>query len=604
MTDNNKKGIFRRFVGIFEGLRRFFGNMVFLALLIGIVVAVFSERPQIPKRAALVLNPAGVVVDQLAPLDPLTAISGQEQQAESLLKDMIKAVDKARDDDRVQMLVLALNGLEHIGLSKTLELGQAIERFRSTGKAVVATADSYDQDQYLLATQADEIYLHPMGAVVLEGFSVYRQYFRSALKKLSVDFHVFKVGEFKSALEPFVRDDMSEEAREANIGWLEQLWAVYKQTLIQRRGIEESNFDHYVNHIDRVLAAHEGDAAAAAKSARLVDGLVTRAEFRKMMISRVGDNDEGSFNQIGYRNYLSWSEVLPDTTEKRVGVIVASGMIVDGDQPPGVVGGDSLARLIARARDDKHIRSLVLRVDSGGGSAFASEIIRNELLKFKQSGKPVLVSMGSIAASGGYWIAADADEIWATPGTLTGSIGIFGAFPTVQRSLAEIGVHTDGVGTTDVAGALRIDRPLNPIVGRALQSGVEHGYRQFLTIVAEGRNMLVEQVASLAEGRVWSAQDAVQLGLVDRLGSLDDVIEAAAQLASLDDYSVEWVEPPLSPMEELASILLGEQIQSGLAQRFSAGWRWMAPVLKPLAQLSAMDDPRGIYAYCPTCMAP
>lgn len=603
MAKTESKGFFRRIGGVLEGLRRFLVNLFFLLFLVILVVVFFAARPEVPERAALVLEPRGTVVEQLGPFDPIAELSGNGTR-EALLANLIDALDRGREDPRIEMAVLELNELDHIGVSKSIELGRALERFRAAGKAVVANADSYDQDQYFLAVHADEIYLNSMGAVVLEGFGVFRNYFRRALEKLSIEFHLFKVGEYKSALEPLVRDDMSEQAKEANRAWLDQLWGLYTATVTERRGIDEESLSRYVNQIDQVLAEHGGDAAAAAVSSGLVDDILSRADLEQLLISRVGEDDEGRFNRIGHREYLSLTRPTQPAVKQRVGVIVASGLITEGEQPPGMIGGDSLSQLIRQAREDEDIKAVVLRVDSGGGSAVASEVIRSELLRLKASGKPLVVSMGSTAASGGYWIAANADEIWATPATLTGSIGIFGAIPTIDRALGELGISTDGVGTTEVAGGLRIDRPLNPVVERAIQAGVEHGYRQFLEIVAGGRDMLVEQVEPIAQGRVWTGTDARELGLVDRIGGLDEAVKSAAALAGLSKYRVERVQQPMTPAERLLRQLMGVSSGWWPQSDFATTYGWLVPVLQPLRDLTMANDPRRTYAYCATCLAP
>ena len=463
---------------------------------------------------------------------------------------------------------------------------------------------SYDQDSYLLAANADRVLVHNMGGVSIEGFSVVRNYLRDALEKLKVTIHVFKVGSYKSAVEPLLRNDMSEEAREANRGWLEPLWDLYRDRIVAARNITVNDFDYYVNNIDRVLAGSGGDAAQAALDYGLVDGIVSRPTLSNMMAEQVGWDEDGYFNQVYYRNYLRFKRAvnLPNN-DAGVGVIIASGNIVDGDQPPGTIGGDSLARLVRQARLDNKLKALVLRVDSGGGSAFASEVIRAELEALQQAGKPLVVSMSSMAASGGYWIAAGADEIWASPATLTGSIGIFGAFPTAERLLEDLGVHTDGIGTTAVAGKLRVDRPLDPIVARAIQRGIEHGYQRFINVVAEGRGKLPEQVKPIAEGRVWSGMDAHELGLVDRLGGLDGAITSAAQLAGLSDDSHRVLRLPLSPEEELLRWIMEAGVVSS---------QWLPASVSTLLQqwlpsvkaMPVLNDPRGVYAQCLLCAAP
>ncbi|WP_372750666.1 signal peptide peptidase SppA, partial [Litorivivens sp.] len=327
---------------------------------------------------------------------------------------------------------------------------------------------------------------------------------------------------------------------------------------------------------------------------------VTENQWGALMRDNVGIDEDGDYYRVSHRQYLALTEALDAANTNAVGVLVAQGVIADGEVVGDGIGGDSFSELIRKARKNDAIKAVVLRIDSGGGSAFASEQIRQELRLLKQSGKPLVVSMGSSAASGGYWIAADADEIWATPATITGSIGIFGAFPTINRSLAKLGIATDGIGTTEVAGGLRVDRPLNPVVKRALQSGIEHGYQQFLSVVAEGRDMLPEQVDKIAQGRVWTGEDARQLGLVDQLGSLEDAIQSAANLAGLTQYRRQWVSPTLPPLQALVNHLLE---QTGLSARVAVPG-WWSPVSGLVRDFLQMRDPNGMYAYCTECSAP
>jgi protease-4 len=552
----------------------------------------------------LIVTPEGIVVDQITAVDALTQLSASGLPTETLLSDLIETVDLATEDPRIEVILLQLDELKHIGLSKTLELSESINRFRDSGKTVVATASHYNQDQYLLASFADQIFVHNMGGVGIEGFAVIRNYFLDAINKLKIRFHVFKVGSFKSAIEPLLRNDMSDAAKESNKAWLDQLWAVYSDTLIARRGISAEKLDFYVNHIDDVMAKVNGDAAQAALDYGLVDGIVSRPALRSMLIERVGEDKDGAYKHIFYRDYLALSQNLRPAKPAGVGVIVASGNIVDGTQPAGTIGGDSLASLIRQARRDNDVKAVVLRIDSGGGSAFASEVIRAELVQLQEAGKPLVVSMGSMAASGGYWIAAGADEIWATPATLTGSIGIFGAFPTVDEMLSGLGISTDGIGTSAVAGKLRPDIPLDPILERAIQSGIEYGYRRFIGIVADGRNKLVEQVEPIAEGRVWSGVDAQQLGLVDQLGGLKQAVASAAALAGLSDASSRILRLPLTPEEELMQLLLGSGMVKQLMQSSSPLLSTLNSVLPAWSSMLQLRDSRGVYAFCIMCVAP
>jgi protease-4 len=606
MSENKKRGFFSKLGGAIDATRRWTLNIIFLVIVGGIAMAIFSsvQDVSVPDRAVLVLAPEGVVVDQLSAVDAFSQLSAQGLPQETLLADLIETVNLASEDPRIEVLLLKLDELDHIGMSKTLELSEAIQSFRENGKTIVATANHYNQDQYLLASFADQIFVHNMGGVGIEGFAVIRNYFREAIDKLNIRFHVFKVGNFKSAVEPLLRNDMSSAAKEANRAWLDQLWNLYRDTVVERRGISVSKFDEYVNHIDRVMAEVGGDAAQAALDFGLVDGIISRPMLRDMLIERVGENDEGSFQQSYFRDYLALNRSLLIEVKDSVGIIVASGNIVDGERPEGSIGGDSLARLIRKARLDKNIKALVLRIDSGGGSAFASEVIRAELQKLQEAGKPLVVSMGSMAASGGYWIAAGADEVWATPATLTGSIGIFGAFPTVDNMLQDLGVSTDGVGTTAVAGKLRPDLPLDPILASAIQSGVEYGYRRFINIVADGRNKLVEQVEPIAEGRVWSGIDAQQLGLVDKLGGLQQAINSAASLAGLDPADTRLLSLPLSPEEELMRMILGSGLVKSALNASSPLVSVLNSVLPAWRDVLALKDSRGVYAYCLMCVAP
>jgi len=614
--EKERPGLIRRiFSGLWsflDSLRRTLLNLLLLFLIVLVVVGLFTEEgPAVPDGGALIINPAGELVDQISYVDPLSnVVNGSNAPPETLLRDVIKAIDAAATDNRIKLIVLETDDLDHGGISKMQELAQALARFREHGKTVIAVGDNFNQDQYWLAAQADKVFMNPMGEVMLQGFGVYTNYFHEALDKLQVTMHVFRVGTYKSAVEPFMRDNMSAEVKENHLAWLNVLWAQYKAGIAERRGMQPEKLDEYVNKIDQVFAASNGDTAKAALDWNLVDGLKTREETNDFLVEQVGEDDDGYFRGIDFRDYLAANRSLtvPSVHGDKVGVIVASGIILDGEQRAGQVGGDTLAALIRQARLDDNVKALVLRVDSEGGSAFASEIIRQALIAFQESGKPLVVSMGSIAASGGYWISAGADEVWATPGTITGSIGIFGAFPTVENSLAKLGVHTDGVGTTSMAGALRIDRPLDPAVGRAIQSGIDSGYRRFLQVVAEGREMKVGEVDNLAQGRVWAGSAAQQVGLVDELGGLNDAIQSAAEKAELKQFEPKWIEPQLTPTELLLQKL------SGAAQTYmrrsnasahvfggAAIWSPFKPLLKELENAAQWNDPKATYLYCGGC---
>ena len=447
-----------------------------------------------------------------------------------------------------------------------------------------------------------------MGAVMLHCFGLYRKYYKTALDKLQIQFHVFKVGTYKSALEPVLRDSMSDYAKEANIAWLTVLWDFYKADVASKRRFQPQDLDDFINNYPDHLAASEGDAALMALNLGLVDELKTRDEVRRELIERLGPDKDGlTFKQIDFDQYLN--HIRPDlmkshSARDKVGIIVASGIIMDGEQPSGRIGGDTMADLLVRAREDENVKAVVVRIDSGGGSATASEIISREIEPTHQAGKPVFVSMGSIAASGGYWIAAPADQIWATPTTITGSIGIFGAFPTFEKSLKSLGITSDGVGTTKLSDAFDPSRPLNDLVAQSMNQVIEQGYRRFIQRVAEGRNMQPEAVEKIAQGRVWAGITAKSLGLVDKIGSLQDTIDAVAETAGLDDYEITYIAQPLTTRELLIKRL--HRLLAGVFAALSpadhpAKKLYDAVVNTEIDHVLRADDPVGSYAYCLNC---
>lgn len=608
---------FSRLMSFISWLRLVIVNLLFVFILV-IVVTMLSvnKLPTVPEKGALLLDIEGRLVDQLSYSDPFELLIGgvSAQRRETLLQDVVDAIDYARDDKRITTLVLQLDNMTYAGISKMQEIASALERFRMRGKNIIAIGDSYSQDQYWLAAQADEVYVHPFGGVTLEGYGIYRNYYKSALDKLKIDVHVFRVGEFKSAMEPFMRDDMSQAARNSNLVWLESLWSEYVGGVVERRELERESIEYYVEKYDKLLASHDGSSAVTALKQGLVDGIKNRSEIAAHLEQKIGANKNNSgYAKVGFRQYLWLKKIeLPKLKSgNNVGVITAAGNIINGKQPAGMIGADSLAELIVQARQDSHIKSVVLRVDSGGGSLFASEIIRNELELLQRTGKPLVVSMGSMAASGGYWIAALADEIWATPTTLTGSIGVFGVFPTIEQSLKHVGIATDGVGTHTASGAVRVDRRLPEAASRTIQTSIEYGYKRFIDIVATGRNMEISKVEAIAGGRVWTGIDAYKIGLVDKLGGMDQAIASAAAMADLDYYNVKRIEQPKTPQQQLIEELMGSVSALGLLDNNTANsqvltqlQRFVAPFLDSMAFLSTMNDPQGVYLHCTACIAP
>jgi protease-4 len=614
----SKPSLIRRFFSaIWNGithLRMALSNLVFILLILFIYFAFTGGGPEpLPERAALLVNPVGIIVDQKTRVAPLQALLSEPSPADNevLLRDVIEAIEYARDDPAIVALVMELDYLLYVGISRTQEIVRALESFRASGKPVVASGDYYGQDQYLLASHADTVLVHPLGGVALEGYSSYRNYFREALENLSVNMHVFHAGQFKSAGEPFVRDDMSAGEKELTARWLQVLWDQYSNTVEAQRELSPGSVNGYVDDYAGHLARQGGDTARAALEAGLVDKLMTRSQSNQYLSELVGASDEdGLFEAVGFERYVARKRPMDipggDKAGDRVAVITAQGNMLPGEQPPGTIGGDSLAQLIRTTAERDDVKAIVLRVSSGGGSLFASEVIRQKILETRAVGIPVVVSMGSVAASGGYYIAAEADEIWATPATITGSIGVFAAFPTFEELLGRMGVRTDGVGTTELAGSLRFDRPLHPQLKESITSGVDHAYRSFLEIVAQGRDMEMAEVLDLAEGKVWSAPDALENGLLDGLGGLDDAIAAAAARAGLDDFEVDYVEPPLSPREQLLQRLSESMGSLGLGQASPLNAS-LLQLLRPLAgaveEIAGLQDPRHIYMRCLGCGA-
>ncbi|WP_429169814.1 signal peptide peptidase SppA [Aeromonas rivipollensis] len=604
--------LFRSLWRLLNFTRLMLVNLLFLIVVLVIAFSLNqSETPSTPIEGALTLNLAGVLVEQRTQTDPTVQLLRQmeksdDQPSEIVLSDLLWAIKSAGDDDRIKALVIKPQGLQGASLSKLQEVASAIDAFKESGKPVIAMADYYSQGAYLLAAHADHVLLNQSGAVLIEGFGVYQTYFKSALEKLNVTPHVFKVGTYKSFVEPYTRDEMSPESKEANQHWLDQLWQSYVTDVAEQREIEPDAVAPDKDHFLELLRKAGGNAASYALDNGLVDQLATRDEMTQAVIKEVGESEDHGWKGVGLKEYLAAiPEQYPQSGKDEVGLITASGAIMDGIQPAGTIGGDSLSELLAEARRDDQIKAVVLRVDSPGGSAFAAEQIRAELLALKQAGKPVVISMGSYAASGGYWISADADKIFASPTTLTGSIGVFGMFATIDKALSQYGVHTDGVGTTDFVG-VGLTRALPEHVGQAIQLSVEDTYQRFVGLVGKGRGLSPEEAEKAAEGRVWTGQDAKELGLVDEFGNLDDALKAAAELANLKSWQVTPIAPEESARDKFLRELfdssaqaLAPHLQSWLPARLGQALVEMNRSLDPLTRF---NDPQGTYAFCPVCV--
>ncbi|WP_298716145.1 signal peptide peptidase SppA [uncultured Oceanisphaera sp.] len=603
------KWVFRTLGRVLNAIRMLIINLLFLAILVAVVLVFSSkdEAPTLPARAALTLTLTGPILEQDTIASPRRLaekwLSGDNTPPPMTLSQIKEALDRARNDERIGALVLRLQNMSESSLTKLDEVGEAIEGFKTSGKPVYALGDYYTQGQYYLAAHADEVLLNPAGAVTIQGLGVYRLHYKSAFERFNITPHVFRVGTYKSFVEPYLRDDMSEESREDTLRWLGQLWQHYQNNIVTLRDIPADHINPSKEQLLSRFGAVNGDPARYALEQGLVDRLASRNEMLQTVAEQVGwDSQTNRYMSVEIPTYLSHSAPRKNAAPA-VGLITASGAIMGGDAGPNTINDEYLSQLIDEARLDADIHALVLRIDSPGGSAFAAEQIRSSLLRFKESGKPLVVSMGSIAASGGYWIAADADKIYAAPTTLTGSIGVFGLFLTFEEAFEKLGLHTDGVGTTDFVGA-GLTTGLPEHTKQLIQMGVEHTYDQFVDLVAKGRSMNPEQVERAAQGHVWTGQDAKELGLVDELGYLNDALAGAAGLAELPEFSVKPVKLPTSAKDMLLEQLL---LDSGVLSDWATAA--LPAVLRPageqlkseLSALSHFDDVRGQYVLCVEC---
>jgi protease-4 len=610
-----KPGIIRRFfrlIGNIATAIRYLFSLLFVGFFLLLIVGMFAEDIQpIPDKGALYLAPSGVLVDQKTYTDPFDQIflGSSQRDSETLVRDITEALDSARNDSRITHLLLDTDYMAGGGISKLEEISSALLRFKKSGKPIIAVGDNFNQQQYFLASHADEILLNPLGAVSITGFGTYRSYFKEALDKLKININVFRVGDYKSAVEPFLGNNMSPQVKQESRELIDSLWQFYSSQVEQLRGLPDGAIDDFANNLHFKLQAANGDSSALAKEQNLVDQIATRTEMFAYL-NEVLPGTDGEFDSINMKAYLNHSRLSSRSSAAakahKVALVVAKGSIADGEQPEGTVGGDTLAGIFSSLRDDSDVKAVVLRIDSGGGSAFASDIIRDAISATQKKGIPVVVSMGSYAASGGYWIAADADRVLALSTTLTGSIGVFGIIPTVENSLAALGVYSDGVGTTDIAGMMQLDRPMTQQSKMIFQAGVDNVYTRFISLVADGRNSTPAEVHEIAQGRVWTGEKALELGLVDQLGDLNDAIVVAAELANLEEYKVDYRRKPLTVYEQLLMEMNTNVNASlsglGVSSLLPVSLRQQAAgILKPLQILDTLNDPRGIYLYCGNC---
>ncbi len=570
-------------------IANFTRHTLFLLIFFGLLWFVFGDKKLTLKpNTALVLAPKGFLVEEYSgtPAQRFFEQMRGIENPQTRLRDVLKAIDEAAFDEKISVLVLDTDYLWGAGLANLREIERAIINFRHAGKPVIAVGSFFSQTQYYFASLADEILMDPQGFVFLQGLGNYRNYFKEALDKLAIDVHLFRVGEYKSAAEPFIRNDMSPAAREAALYYMNDLWERYLNGVASRRQFSLEELKGIIDLQGELLRDSGGDGARMALDAGLVDKLMPRHQIEEYLATKSAEEHDG-FRRVEFEDYLNIvkaRKIIPNPN--KVAVVVAEGAIVGGEQPPGTVGGETISQLLREARNDPRVKAVVLRVNSPGGEVFASEQIRREVDAIKNTGKPVVVSMGNVAASGGYWISMSADRIWADEATVTGSIGIFGLLIRYPRTLDKIGVHTDGVTTGKWVGAFRPDLPLQPATAELIQASIEHGYQRFISMVSKYRELDVAEVDKIARGRVWTGSQAKELGLVDKLGSLENAIEDAAKLAGVPhDFSVTYLEPELSGWE---AFLFGASAKiAGLAPSFHA-------VSNPqLALLNRLRDANG-----------
>lgn len=559
-------------------------------------------------RGALLLDISGVIVDKPSTNHRLGALGRQlfgassDRLQENSLFDIVNAIRQAKDDRNITGIVLDLKNFTGADQPSMRYIGKALREFRDSGKPVFAVGENYSQGQYYLASFANKIWLSPQGQVDLHGFATNGLYYKTLLDKLKVSTHVFRVGTYKSAVEPFIRDDMSPAAREADSRWIGELWQNYLNTVSANRQISPQQLFPGAQAIIDGLTSVGGDTAKYALDHKLVDALASSADVEKSLTKQFGwSKTENNYRAISYYDY---SLKTPADTGGTIAVIFANGAIMDGEETPGNVGGDTTASQIRDTRLDPKVKAIVLRVNSPGGSVNASEVIRAELAAARAAGKPVVVSMGGMAASGGYWISTPANYIVASPSTLTGSIGIFGVINTVENSLSSIGVHSDGVSTSPLAD-ISMTKALSPEVQQMMQLSIEYGYKRFITLVADARKRTPEQIDKIAQGHVWTGEDAKANGLVDSLGDFDDAVAKAAELAKLKQWHLDYYQDEPTVLDMVMDSMTGS-VRAMLPEAIQA--MLPAPLVSAANtvkaegdKLAAFNDPQNHYAFCLTC---
>lgn len=593
-----------------RGIMRVIGLILMILILFWIIGSMFSsDEVRVGRSGALVMNLNGVIVEERTIVSPSGALQaallGGGGANEILLDDVVHGLRLAREDSSVNTIILDLTRFGGAMPASLHTIAAEMTAFRDAGKTILARSDMFGDSSWFLAAHADEVSMHPQGVAIIEGYSSFPIYFRGLLDRLGVTVNIFRVGEFKSAIEPFERSDMSEADYEARSYLFGDLWNAYTAAAESARGLTPGTLQRLGDGADEAVLAANGDLAQAALNTGLVSELAGRTAFTASLNERLGTVDDGK--RPDTTDFFEWFNAnRPEPSPRQrdvIAVINAVGTILDGEADGGVVGGDIHARLIRNARLDPNVKAIVLRIDSGGGGVFASELIREELAQARADGLTVIASMGGVAASGGYWIATPAHEIWAHPTTITGSIGIFGLIPTFEGVLENIGVGSDGYASTRLGGAISVERGISEYGARILQANIERGYEEFLSVVGEARGMTRDQVDAVAQGRVWTGSQAFERGLVDRLGTFDEAVARAAELAELEEgrYQVKVFSEERSQLERILAAL-GMEASASAGQSGLLG-RFLGQAAREARTVELMNDPTGRYVICLECPA-
>jgi protease-4 len=582
--------------------RTFVVNSVFVVIVLSIVISLLGgdERPSLRDNSALIIRPMGMIVEQtVAPRNWQDALFQDSSNAVIEIGDILHAIEIAGTDEKIKMIVLNLDDLYGVSLTQAKRIVSALHAFKESGKKVVSYGNFFEQNQYYIASSASEIYMNPWGQMLLQGYGGNNLYLKDLLAKLDINMHIFRVGEFKSATEPFSRINMSDEARQASTSLYEGIWQELVEGIAENRQLTSTEVNNYAQNFDTLLAKTNGDMARTALEANLIDELLTADQVETRIAAVVGRHED-EINGIGMGAYLNMRDLTDEASDDaaQIGVIVVQGAILEeGQGLSNVASAEDLVGRIRQARFNEDIRALVVRVDSPGGSAFASELIRQELELFQVTGRPVVASFANVAASGGYWISATSDAIIAESATITGSIGIFGVVPTFEKSLDRIGVYSDGVGTAPLARGSSSLAGLNQHTKNILQASVEFGYGQFIDLVARGRDMSKAEVEKVAQGRVWQGSKALELGLVDALGGVDVALTKAADLAGLEQWTAIDLRRSLDPQ----SLFLMQMMDSFGLQLSANTHPWLRSIQEQLSTLAMFTDRRHTFALCLAC---